>query len=316
MLSTSQSDNSGKPSPIKKRSCLKDKQGIVPKRKKFKSDRESPATSESEVESEGDTSSSAYRQKHKSIKKSKKKRRKRRYYYSSSSTSSSSSSSSDSSSESERPKRRVRNLKNKVKKYRKRLLKQKLEVEVPPTIQMLFDNLGGLTTVEREKILQRYTEIVDLTPIPKADSEMTTIMEWERKDVSKIDTLEEAQGLFVSEKQHLGLAADVQLRLRYRDTVQSFAPIIKLREKVMSGVNPDMQDVTEMLDDTIMLGANVLFSINQERRERIFKKDEINKDLKGFEKNPENYALSDAPMWVFGPEFRDKRMTAFTSISD
>ena len=187
-------------------------------------------------------------------------------------------------------------------------------LSMPDSIQFLNDNLGGIPTSEIKDILEPYARISECLKVPKADAEMSVHMDWMSKDVSKIETREQAQSLYETEKHHPGLAADVHNRMQYQDILHILTPILSLKEEIQDHVDP--VKTISCLNASLKMGANALHNITSERRDRMWRKDPLNRDLRDFHKNPDNYSLEDAPHFVFGPEFCGSRLNAFAAITD
>ena len=135
---------------------------------------------------------------------------------------------------------------------------------------------------ELKSTLDPYQDIAKHLKIPKADLEMCVHMEWEKKDLSKILTRDDVQALYEKEKDHPGLAADVHNRFQYKDILNILAPILSIKEETNTMEPVDPVKLHIALNAAIKLGANALYNMNQERRDRIWRKDPINKNLKDF----------------------------------
>ena len=133
------------------------------------------------------------------------------------------------------------------------------EVLVPNCIQYLNDNLGGIPPNEIKNLLEPYANISQCLKVPKADAEMAVHMDWMSKDVSKIETREQAQSLFESEKHHPGLAADIHNRMQYQDILHMLTPILSLKEEIQDHVDPEK--TLSCLNASLKMGANALSSL-------------------------------------------------------
>ena len=265
------------------------------KKRKRKISSSSSSTSESSTsESSTSDSESSYER----TRKRKSRKRKRRHAYSS----------SDSSEESDEELEKIKKNLKKPKKSKK--------PDVPNALIDYFKSLEGLDKADESSLVSKYSNLAELIKVPKADAELTVEMNWAAKDTSKIKNVEDVQSLYQTESSHPGLTSDMYSRFAYRDVVNTLLPIIHIKSIMENATELDGDTVLESINDCIKLGGNALNNINLDRRSRIWRRDPLNKELKDFYKNPNNYNPEEAKDFVFGAEFCTNRIKAFANIAD
>ena len=187
--------------------------------------------------------------------------------------------------------------------------------------------LGGISTTRVNAITNKYADLLKALPIPKADGQLIEQLHWhlykEDKDLKnhlhvrnltenghmstedlKLSYTEQEIKELATNKKYIGLAKDIRLMQAYNKTRTLMGPYLGLANLLVNDKEPTKEDLMDMCKHGIQIGANMLHNITLERRINIMDRHpSFQSKNPNFVRDPNNYAITDAPDLLFGKTF-------------